>query len=189
MFSLLFLVSLYFGWIDMAECEDRCKKQKKQEKYRISVKLVKLHLGRTWHRILLKCAIQSYQFSRCLVRGIYTEGICLVLRNDDDMVDTSLPNVVATMILLVFANHHKALVYNEGCHVMSTTKTTGKKPVEAWMEQTELPCKGYYNRSRQTWREAIRGTSVRKLSIVNTRSVILRLISTHLCTTCCSLNL
>jgi hypothetical protein len=157
--------------------------------YRISVKLRKFHLGRTWHRTLLKCAIQSYQLSRCLVRGIYTKGMCLVLCNDDGIVDTSLPNFVASMITLVFANQPKALVCNEGCHVMITTKTTGNKLVEAWMGYRELPCRGYYNRSRQTWRESTRGTSVRQLSVVNTRLVIFRLISIRLCNTCCPLNL
>jgi hypothetical protein len=157
--------------------------------YRIFVKLGKFHLGRPWHRMLLKCAIESYQFSRCLVRGIYKGVICLVLCNDDSIVDTSLPNFVATMILLVFANQPKALVCNECCHAMITNKAAGNKPVEAWVEQRKFPCKGYYNRSRQMWRESIRWTSVRKLSIVNTRSVILRLIITHLCNTCCPLNL
>lgn len=143
--------------------------------YIISVKPRKFHLGRPWHRISLKCLIESYQFSRCLVRGIYTEGICLVLCNDDGIVYTSLSTFVATMFPLVFANQPKALVCNEGCHSIITTKTTGKKPVEAWMGHRELSWKRYYNRSRQMWRESIRGTSVRKLSIVNTRSVILGL--------------
>jgi hypothetical protein len=173
----------------MAECEDRSNKQKKQEMYRISVKLRKFHFGRPWHRILLKCAIQSYQFSRYLIRGIYTEDICLVLYIDDGFVDTSPPNFVSSMIPLVFANQPKALVCNEGCRVMITTKTTGNKPVEAWMGHRELPCKGYSNRSRQMWRESVRGTSVRKFNIVNTRSVIFRLISTHLCNTYCPLYL
>jgi hypothetical protein len=99
--------------------------------------------------MLLKCPIESYQFSRYLVRGIYTEGICLVLCNDDGIVDTSLPTFVATMFPKVFANQAKALVSNEGCHLIITTKTTGNKPVEAWLGHWELRCKGYCNRMRQ----------------------------------------
>jgi len=120
------------------------KESIQQEMYIISVKPRKFHLGRPWHRISLKCLIESYQFSRCLVRGIYTEGICLVLCNDDGIVYTSLSTFVATMFPLVFANQPKALVCNEGCHSIITTKTTGKKPVEAWMGHRELSWKRYY---------------------------------------------
>lgn len=86
--------------------------------------------------------MQSYQFSRCLLRGIYTEGICLVLCNDDGIVDTSLPNFVATIILLVFANQPKALVCNEGCHVISTTKTAGKSLWRFGWNKGNCPARG-----------------------------------------------
>jgi hypothetical protein len=115
--------------------------------------------------------------------------MCLLLCNDDGIVDTSLPTFVAPMIPLVFANQPKTLVCNEGCHVMITTNTTTRnKPLEAWMRQRELSCMGYYNTSRHA-KGDIRGTCVCKRSILNTMSVNFRLVSNHLCNTCCPLNL